>query len=323
MLDFSKPISLESSYDKLIILTKFNYFIKKNWLILIQIMSHKCIMKPLRYGIFFALLLICIIISAGCTSSTPGTQAPPVTTQVVATTTPQSSILVFAGAGLKAPLDEIGQAFTRKYGIAVQYNYGGAGTLVSQMNLTRKGDVFMPGSTVEFQTAKDQGLVNESQLVAYHVPVIVVKKGNPKNISSLKDFAQPGLKIALGDVNATAIGKAGAKMFQKLNITAAVEKNVITRTPTINELTVIMNTGQADAALLTLDQVNPDTMDVIPIPVSDNVVLVTPIGVTTYSKNTDAASEYVAFVASDEGKAYFAKHGFPIYPDPAYANVTP
>ena len=165
MLDFTKPISLESSYDKLIILTKFNYFIKKNWLILIQIMSHKCIMKPLRHGIFLALLLIGIIISAGCTSSTPGTQAPPVTTQVVATTTTQSSILVFAGAGLKAPLDEIGQAFTRKYAIAVQYNYGGAGTLVSQMNLTRKGDVFMPGSTVEFQTAKDQGLVNESQLV--------------------------------------------------------------------------------------------------------------------------------------------------------------
>ena len=74
----------------------------------------------------------------------------------------------------------------------------------------------MPGSTVEFKTAKDQGLVNASQMVAYHVPVIVVQKGNPKNITSLKDFARPGLKIALGDVNATAIGKAGAKMFQKL-----------------------------------------------------------------------------------------------------------
>jgi len=280
-------------------------------------------MKPLYHGIIFALLLIGIIISAGCISSAPGTEVTPVPTQVMATATSQSSILVFAGAGLKAPLDEIGAAFTKKYDIAVQYNYGGAGTLVSQMNLTRKGDVFMPGSTTEFKTARDQGLVNTSQLIAYHVPVIVVKKGNPKNITSLKDFAEPGLKIALGDVNATAIGKAGAQMFQKLNITAAVEKNVITRTPTINELTVIMNTGQADAALLTLDQVNPDTMDVIPIPVSENVVLITPIGVTTYSQNPEAASQYVAFVASDEGKAFFAKYGFPIYPDPVYANVTP
>ena len=94
-----------------------------------------------------------------------------------------------AGAGLKAPLDEIGPLFTEKYGIAVQYNYGGAGALVPQMNLTRKGDVFMPGSTMEFKTAKSQGLVNESKFVAYHVPVIVVQKGNPKNITTLADFA--------------------------------------------------------------------------------------------------------------------------------------
>lgn len=276
------------------------------------------IMKSTRYALICTLLVVCALFAAGCTS-TPNTGTAPGTT----TAGTQSSILVFAGAGLKAPLDEIGPAFTRKTGIAVQYNYGGAGTLVTQMNLTRKGDVFMPGSTTEFKTAKDQGLVSESQLVAYHVPVIAVQKGNPKNITSLQDFAQPGLKIALGDVNATAIGKAGAKMFRNLNITATVEKNVVTRTPTINELTIIMNTGQADAALLTLDQIDATKVDAITIPVSDNAVLITPIGVTTYSQNTDAADKFVAYVASDEGKAFFAKHGFPVYPDPVYANVTP
>ena len=38
----------------------------------------------------------------------------------------------------------------------------------------------MLGLTVEFKTAKSQGLVNQSTLVAYHVPVIAVQKGNPK-----------------------------------------------------------------------------------------------------------------------------------------------
>ena len=271
-------------------------------------------MKDARYVIICTLLVVFALLAAGCTSPMSGSTS-------AATSSGAQSVLVFAGAGLKGPLDEIGTAFTQKYGIAVQYNYGGAGTLVTQMNLTRKGDVFMPGSTVEFQTAKDQGLVDARQLVAYHVPVIAVQKGNPKNIMSLKDFAQPGLKIALGDVNATAIGKAGAKMFKALNITAAVEKNVVTRTPTINELTVIMNAGQADAALLTLDQINPDKVDAITIPVSENAVLVTPIGITTYTQNTDAANKFIAYVMSDEGKAYFAKHGFPIYPDPVYASV--
>jgi molybdate transport system substrate-binding protein len=281
-------------------------------------------MKATRSVLICTLLVVCALFAAGCTSSpNTGTQSPAVTPNTATPSGTQDGIIVFAGAGLKAPLDEIGTAFTQKYGIPVQYNYGGAGTLVTQMNLTRKGDVFMPGSTTEFQIAKDQGLVTTNELVAYHVPVIAVQKGNPKNISGLKDFAQPGLKIALGDANATAIGKAGTKMFKQLNITSAVEKNVITRTPTINELTIIMNTGQADAALLTLDQIDAAKVDAVAIPLKDNAILITPIGATTYTRNTDAAAKFIAYVASDEGKAYFAKHNFPTYPDPVYANVKP
>ena len=272
-------------------------------------------------------LVILFLAGAGCTSQAPAAPATPAATSAApaAATAAESgqSILVFAGAGLKAPMEEIGPAFTQKTGIAVQYNYGGAGTLVSQMNLTRKGDVFMPGSTVEWKTAKSQGLVDANKLVAYHVPILVVQKGNPKNITSVKDLAQPGLKVALGDVNATAVGKAGAKIFGRLNITAAVEKNVVTRTPTINELIVYMKNGQADAAILTLDNVDPKSMDSITIPPGQNEVLITPIGITAYTKNTEPAQKFVDFVASDEGKTFFSKHGFPTYPDPLYANVQP
>ncbi|MEN6611386.1 MAG: molybdate ABC transporter substrate-binding protein [Methanoregulaceae archaeon] len=274
--------------------------------------------------VILVLLVAGIVLAAGCTSSS-STVSPQATVTAAATAAPsvsQGTLIVYGGAGLKAPLDELGQMFYDKYGVTVQYVYGGAGTLVSQMNLTKKGDVFMPGSTVEFGNAKSQGLVNSSKLVAYHVPVIVVQKGNPKNITTLQDFTKSGVKVALGDVNATAIGKASAKMFQKLNISSAVEKNVVTRTPTINELVIVMNTGQADAAVMTLDSVNATTMDSITIPLSTNVILITPIGATTFTTQPDLASKFVDFVASDEGKAVFKKHGFPTYPDAAYANVT-
>jgi molybdate transport system substrate-binding protein len=280
-------------------------------------------MKCKLIGFIFMLFVAGMLLFAGCTSTQPG--STPASTVAITNTlgSSQESILVYAGAGLKTPMDEIGQVFTRKYGIRIQYTYGGSGTLISQMNLTKKGDVFIPGSTTEFTTAKSQGLVGASQLIGYHVPVIAVQKGNPKGITAIKDFANPGLKIALGDANATAIGKAGAKMFKNFNITGAVEKNIITRTPTINELTIIMNTGQADAALLTLDQINPNKMDVITIPASDNVVLIVPIGVTTFTKNPESAQKFADFVASIEGKSIFVKHGFPSYPDPAYADVKP
>lgn len=274
-------------------------------------------MKSKLIAIFALFLIAGALLAAGCTSNTGTTPA------TAATPASEKSILVYSGAGLKSAMEDIGKAFTGKYGIAVQYTYGGSGTLISQMNLTKKGDVFVPGSTVEYATAKKQGLVGDYQMVAYHVPVIAVQKGNPKNIATIADFAKPGLKVALGDANATAIGKAGTKMFAKYNITADVEKNVVTRTPTINELTVIMNTGQADAAILTLDQINPEKVDAITIPVSDNAVLIVPVGVTTFTTGAADAQKFADFVASDEGKAIFVKHGFPAYPDPAYAEVKP
>ncbi|MDD4136558.1 MAG: molybdate ABC transporter substrate-binding protein [Methanoregula sp.] len=282
------------------------------------------VMKNIRYSLVFTVLILCALLAAGCTSSpATGTQGTPIPSAVNTPAPSQDSLLVYSGAGLKSTMEDVGKAFTEKYGISIQYNYGGSGTLITQMNLTQKGDVFIPGSTVEYSTAKTQGLVGDYMMVAYHVPVIAVQKGNPKGITTIRDFAYPGLKVALGDTNATAIGKAGAKMFKNFNITAAVEKNVVTRTPTINELVVIMNTGQADVSLLTLDQINKETMDAITIPARDNVVLIVPIGVTTFTKNQENAQKFADFVASDEGKAIFVRHGFPGYPDAAYADVKP
>jgi molybdate transport system substrate-binding protein len=268
--------------------------------------------------ILLAVLLIC---TAGCTTQ------PPTAVVVGENTTPaaaDSSLLVYSGAGLKKPMNDIGKAFTEKYGIGVEYTFAGSGTLISQMELSRKGDVFVPGGTPDYRIAQDKGLVVEDRgYIAYHVPVIVVPKGNPRNISSVDDFARPGLKLALGGANTTAIGRAGDRLFQKHGILDAVEKNVVLRAPTINEVVVAMTMGTADAALLTLDLVNPETMDVIDLPQEDSLALIVPAGATTFTTEPDAARQFVEFVTSDEGKAIFAKHGFPIYPDPAYAGIEP
>ena len=216
--------------------------------------------------------------------------------------TTETSILVYSGAGLKKPMNDIGAAFTEKYGITVDYNYAGAGTLVSQMELSRKGDVFVSGGTPDYRIAQDKGLVEEPGYVAYHVPIIAIQKGNPKNITSVEDFARPGLKIALGGVESTAIGKVGDKLFEKHGIRDAVEENVVLRGPTINEVVVAMTMGTVDASLLTLDIIDPEKMDTIDLPQEDGLTLIVPIGQTTFTSQPDAAQQFVEFVTSDEGR---------------------
>ena len=154
-------------------------------------------------------LIVCLLVAAGCTSTTSISRSfRPVGRHHAAHA---GSILVYAGAGLKAPLDEIGPLFTEQYGIAVQYSYWRARGTCPPDEPHKKRRRLHAGFHYGIQNGKKQGLVNESKLVAYHVPVIVVQKGNPKNITTLADFARAGLKVALGDANATAIGKAACK----------------------------------------------------------------------------------------------------------------
>jgi len=220
-------------------------------------------------------------------------------------------------------MQEIGSAFTNETGIPVVFNFQGSGNLLTQMDITHKGDVYVPGGTADFKNAKGKDLVGESKYLAYHVPMVGVQKGNPKNITSIQDFANPGLKIGLGDIKATSIGAAGDKLFKKFGIDADVEKNVVLRASTINELVTAMNAGTIDASLLTKDQINNKTMDSIALPGVKDYVLIIPIGVTTFSKQPGKAQKFVDFASSDMGKAFFKKDGFPSYPDEEYKDVQP
>ena len=233
------------------------------------------------------------------------------------------ALIVYAGAGLKKPIQDMGSSFTNETGIPVVFNFQGSGTLLTQMDITHKGDIFIPGGTADFKKAQEKDLVGEPQYIAYHVPMIAVQKGNPLSIATIEDFVKPGLKIGLGDIKATAIGSAGDKLFKKLGIAEDVEKNVVVRTATINELVTAMNTGTLDAALLTKDQINEKTMDAIALKDVNAYVLIVPIGVTTFSKQPEKSQKFADYAASDAGKALFKKYGFPTYPDEEYKDIQP
>lgn len=230
-----------------------------------------------------------------------------------------ATLLVYAGAGLKVPMAEIGTVFGEQNGVTVELTYGGSGVLISQMETSHLGDAFIPGGQPDYQIAVNKGLVsNDSQLVAYHVPIIAVQKGNPLGIQTVADLAKSGVRLALGDVNATAIGKAGVEIFKTYGVSEEIEDNVILRGATINEVVTAMATGNADAALLTLDNAKGDQFDLIEIPVTNNSILIAPIGITTFTTQPELAQKFADFVASDEGKAIFEKYGFPAYPNEKY-----
>ena len=267
-------------------------------------------------------ILFCSAIALGCIEEAqePATTADETSGELTHPATEEPhSLLVYCGAGMRKPMDEIGSLFFEEYGIPINYNYAGSNTLLSQMELTQMGDVYMPGATYYFDIAKEKGITDYEQRVAYHVPVIAVPKGNPAGITSLADLAKPGVTVILGDSKAAAIGRLGDKILEKNGIYDTVANNTIARGATVNELVVYTSMKQADASIIWEDLVvNSEKMEIVEIPREQNIIKIIPIGTLTFSEKKDVATKFVDFVASPEGKAIFEKHGFTAYPDEKY-----
>jgi len=257
-----------------------------------------------KTAILAVIILFCSVIAHGCIgkpaqSATEGTE----------------SLLVYCGAGMRAPMNELGDQFEQECGVKVICNYAGSGHLLNQMELAQQGDVYQPGAMHYFTIAREKGFIDYEKRVAYHVPVIAVPKGNPANITGPDDLTNTGVRVALGDPEACAIGRLADKILEKNGIADAVLDNTVVYGTTVNSLILYVSGGDVDAALTWGETVlfAPNETTVIDIPAEENIIQTIPIGTLTFSENKESAEEFVLFVTSDYGKAVYAKHGFTPY----------
>ncbi|MBC7075915.1 MAG: molybdate ABC transporter substrate-binding protein [Syntrophomonadaceae bacterium] len=261
-----------------------------------------------RYLIAVLLVIFAAVAVVGCSTTTTDNENK---NGEAAVSESQESLMVYSGAGLRKPMDEIGKVFEEKYNVKVEYSYAGSAQNLSQIEITGKGDVYIPGAMYYAEQAIEKGLAINKQDVAYHIPVIAVPKGNPAGIKKLEDLAKPGVKVALGDEKAAAIGKTAISILEKNGIKSAVEANVKATAPTVNEVLVYVTMKQVDAAIIWEDNVvGVEEVEIVQIPAEQNEIKTLPVCVLKSSEKPDLAQKFADFVAGPEGKEIFEKHGF-------------
>ena len=225
----------------------------------------------------------------------------------------RTPLFIYAGAAFRPPLEEMGREFERRYSVPVRFNFTGSNCLLAQIILSQKGDLFLPGEEFYVRQAQKRGYVLKSEIIGYFVPVILVRKGNPKGIRSLADLAKPGVKVGLGDPKACAIGEVSEAILRKNGLTKAVHKNVVLRAMTAPELANALRLGGIDAclnwdAIANYPWVRP-VVEVIPIPPEQNVITANPLAILKTPRNKAAAEKFLQF-ALTEGQRILRRHGF-------------
>ena len=226
---------------------------------------------------------------------------------------PGATIFLYAGAALKPALEELTEAFRAKTGSRVECDYGGSGMIISRVRLSKRGDLFMPGEKWYVDQAAQDGLVASQKNVCYFVPVILVQKGNPKNVKTLADLARPGLRLGLGNPKVCQIGRASEQLFAKNNIAKdAIEKNVAFSSVTVSELGLQVTMGQLDATVVwdATAAFYADKADAIAIPPAANEVSSVAVAILKFSEQPALAQEFVDFLASPDGQEIFRKQHF-------------
>jgi len=224
-----------------------------------------------------------------------------------------TELLLYCGAGIRPPVEEMTKAFEREHGIKIRTDYAGSEVLLSRLKLARKGDLYMPGDKHYVEQADREGMILSQRSVCYFVPTILVQDGNPKNIRSLEDLTAEGVKVGLGDAEACAIGRKTKQIFKKNDIAwDKIEKNLAFQSMTVNELGMQIQADSLDAVIVwdAIAGYYSKHGTQVPIPPVKNIISTIDIGVLSFTENRAPAEKFVQFVASDAGQAIFAEHNY-------------
>ncbi len=254
---------------------------------------------PIRYKTIFntALLLSFTIVLFNCRSNNGEAK---------------KTLFFYCAAGIKPAVAEIADEYSQKYHVDMQLQYGGSGTLLSNIRVARRGDLYLAGDQSYMENARQYNLLDESVPVAFLTPVIVVKKGNPKNIHKVRDLLRSDVSVSIANPSAASIGRLTKKMLSASGQWQALRQHVKVLKPTVNDVANDIKLGSVDAGIVWDATGNqyPELQNII-VPDFNKYVKHVMIGVLKSSKNPTAALRFIRYLtARNKGLVVFKKWGY-------------
>ena len=259
--------------------------------------------------------LLCLVLaSVSCSKNSPQ---------------PKPQLTCYVGGTMEPAVRELAALYTKQTGQGLNVDYSDSGECLIKVENAKSGDLVVTHDPFPAAFRK-KGLAAGSFTVATLTPVIVVEKGNPKGIKSLKDLAQAGLKLGLTDETHSTLGYVAPKMFEKAKMRPDIEKNVIVRKRSGAGIANDVVLKALDAAIVwnAVADLRKDKLDIVPI--EKDFLLVAGVDTVTSatygpmdmgkihvdaqtlacSKLPAEAKAFAEFLTSDQAAEVWAKYGF-------------
>ncbi len=224
---------------------------------------------------------------------------------------PAADLEILCGNSFRAPMEELARMYKEETGKQVEMSFAGSEALLPQVELKAAGDVFVTHSPYQDKTKEAGALLREVE-VGFQAPVLVVRKGNPKNITRVEDLAKEGVEVVLTDPEYSTCGEMVYALLEKKGIKDAVLKNVgddLVRNH--SDVGNQLKDGIRDAGIMWNGVAHDylDAIEIVPGPYEYEEATRLSVMGLSYSKKQEELGKFLDFVEK-HGKKVFSDFGY-------------
>lgn len=218
------------------------------------------------------------------------------------------TVTVFAAASLTETFTALGKAFEKSHpGTSVRFNFGGSSGLAQQITRGAPADVFAAASPATMKQVTGSGLATAPRTFARNRLEIALPNANPGRVRSLKDLANPKLKVVLCAPQVPC-GAAAVKALRSAGLTV----RPVSQEQDVKAALTKVRLGEADAALVYRTDVKAAAGQVhgIDFPEAANAINDYPIVALSNAPQPTLARDFVQLVLSPTGSDALTRAGF-------------
>jgi molybdate transport system substrate-binding protein len=246
-----------------------------------------------------------VLVLAACGSSAGGSSSG----ASAASGKPSGQLVVFAATSLTDAFAKIGAQFEKANpGVTVKFNYDGSSTLATQITQGAPADVFASAAPANMSTVTDGGdATGTPQVFTRNTAEIMVEKGNPLHIESVKDLADDKIKVAVCAPEVPC-GALAQEVFKNAGVTV----KPVSEETNVGGVVTKVTLGEVDAGVVYVTDVkeNESKASGVTIPADQNSITDYPIVQVKGAPNVTAAKAFISYVLGPNGQKVLASFGF-------------
>ena len=244
--------------------------------------------------------------------------------------TKNGTVRTFSARACAAPLEKAAKLFEEQTGVSVEISVcsrhcaqpiteeaaGETGGDDFLLEIADAGihDLAIAGAEYLLDDGEVRGIVQRHQrrTIAYRTSAIIVPAGNPRNIRCVEDMAKPGVRVGVSVID--CLKGLWEDVSGRLGLLDKIRENICYYANGCIAIVEAVATGEVDAAFgwTAFQHLEPERIEIIEMPEAQQVSRGTGVGMLSFAKQTEAARQFMDFLASPESRQFYKEYGWSI-----------